>query len=216
MKRFYKMIAPIVLVIVSIPENSDATWIFELFGGSVYNVTTPLHIRQSGYDEIKLNARYETEPFDPPLYYDMRIARWKNNCGWEFEFIHQKLFLENEPVEVQNFSITHGYNLFTINRGWKHKVFILHVGAGIVLTHPETTIREKRYSETKGIFHKGYYISGPVIQGAIGKRFNFYRNLYLTIEGKLTGSYTRIPIQGGNAIVPNVAIHGLFGLGYSF
>jgi len=66
MKRFHKMIAPVVLVIASIPENADAPWIFELSCGSVYNITTLLCIRQLGYDEIKLNARYETKPFGPP------------------------------------------------------------------------------------------------------------------------------------------------------
>ena len=126
------------------------------------------------------------------------------------------MFLENALTEIQNFSITHGYNLFIVNRGWNHKRFILHGGAGMIIAHPETTIRKKRYSEKKGIFHKGYYISGPVIQGARGKRFYFYRKLYFTIEGKLTCSYTLIPIKDGNAIVPNVAIHGLFWLGYTF
>jgi len=96
MKRFYTVSMPIVLLFIVISEEAEAAWTFEFFGGSVYNFTTPLIIRQSGYDNIKINARYKTKPFELPIYYMLRIARWKENGAWEFEFIHQKLYLENK------------------------------------------------------------------------------------------------------------------------
>ncbi len=207
-------LVPIVLVVMS--EDSNATWTFVFFGGSAYNFETPLTICQSGHNNIGLNARYETKPFELPIYYGLRIARWKESCAWELELIHHKLHLKNRPPEVQNFSITHGYNLLTVNWARKHKGFISHLGAGVVITHPETTVRKKRYSEKVGLLNRGYYISGPTMQVAVEKRLYSWKRLFATIEGKLTGSYARIPIHDGSADVPNVVIHGLFGLGGDF
>ena len=211
MKRFYLFMI-IGLLFVSMSRRAGATWTFEFFCGSVYNMKTPLDIHQSGYKRITLNARYESKSFEPPLYYDIRIARWNGKCAWEFEFVHQKLYLKNKPPEVQNFSISHGYNIFTVNRAWSQKGFVLHSGAGMVIAHPETIVRKKRYSDTGGLFHKGYYISGPAFQMAVGKGFSLWKRLFITIEGKFIGSYTLIPVQDGNADVLNVSFHGIFGL----
>ncbi len=193
----------------------QASWIVEWLGGFVYNFKTPLVIRQSGYEDIKLNAQYRTKPLGLPIYYALRIARGKENY-WELELIHHKLFLKNKPNAVQDFSITHGYNLLVINRAWKYQKILFRLGAGVVIAHPETTIRNKKYSEKKGIFNRGYYIAGPVIQVALEKRFNLYKKLFAIIEGKFTSSFSRIPIRDGNADVLNLAFHGLLGLSYHF
>ncbi len=206
----------LIISIVAFSEVTGTAWTIELFGGVVHNFTTPLTIRQSGYEDIKLNARYETKPFEFPLYYDLRLAKWKENSAWELEFIHQKLYLRNRPPEVQRFSITHGYNLLHINRCWRHRGFILHLGAGVVIAHPETTVRGRRHSEGEGLFNEGYYISGPSIQVAVERRCHLGKNLFITVEGKLTGSYSHIPIQDGVADITNVTIQGLLGLGYDF
>lgn len=214
MKRFYRAVMPIVLLFVGMYGEVEATWTVEYCGGTVYNFRTPLTIRQSGFDDITLHARYETRPFELPPYYSLRLARWKENRAWEFEFIHHKLYLRNKPPAVQIFSITHGYNILMANRAWEYRDFIFHLGAGCVVTHPETTVRDRRYSEKRGLFHKGYYISGPIIQAAAGKRFSFGRKIFVTIEGKLTGAYTRIPVEDGAADVTNVTVQGLLGVGY--
>ena len=39
---------------------------------------------------------------------------------------------------------------------------------------------------------------------------------YFVLEGKITASSTRVPVSGGKASVPNIAIHGLVGAGYLF
>ena len=197
-------------------EIAEASWTFEFFGGSVYNVPAPLSIEQSGYKDLKINAHYETRPFLSPQYYCVRAAKWKANTAWEIEFIHHKLFLKNKPSEVQFFSITHGYNMFTANRAWNIKGIIIHTGAGVVIPHPETTVRNRAYSEKKGILNRGYYISGTVVQIALGKNLSIRNKLFFIVEGKATGSYTHIPIKNGDAYVENVAFHGVFGLGYRF
>lgn len=217
MKRFFVVALPLVLLLVVVTSvKAEDRWAFEVFLGSAYNFTTPLYISQSGYDDIELNAQYDTKPAEGSPYYAWRISRWKENRAWELELIHHKLYLRNKPPEVQHFEISHGYNLLTVNRAWDKKGFVYRIGAGVVITHPETTVREKGLSTHKGILNKGFYISGFTGQVAAGKKFYLLKKLFANIEGKFTASYARIPIEDGDADVPNVAVHGLFGLGYDF
>jgi hypothetical protein len=99
-----------------------------------------------------------------------------------------------------------------VNRAWEERGFIYRAGFGVVITHPETTIRGLSHPQDGGIYD-GYYLSGPTVQGAVEKRFHIWRWLIASLEAKLTASYARIPIEGGHADVPDVAVHGLFGLG---
>lgn len=80
---------------------AQSRWSFELHGGEVYNVPMPLTISQDGYPDVKLTARYNTEPFRLPVYWNMRLARWQSNKMWEVEVIHHKLYLENRTSEIQ-------------------------------------------------------------------------------------------------------------------
>ncbi len=210
------VLALAILTTVTAHRGAHATWTFGVLGGSVYSVRTPLTIVQSGFDAIDVRARYEGKPLEPPPYYVLRIGTWKGRRGWELEFIHEKLYLKNKPPEVQRFSVTHGYNHVLLNRAWRTKEFVFRLGAGIVIPHPETTIRGRRHSERKGLLEHGYYLSGPSLQTAVGRRFRISSRLIGVAEGKVCGSYARIPIQDGHADVTHVAIHGLIGLGYRF
>lgn len=209
-------LAPIVLLILFFGENLHASWSIELFSGFVHNYPSPLTIRQSGYEDIHLKANYHTKSFQFPLYYVVRTSRWHRERAWELEFIHHKLFLTNRPLEVQRFAITHGLNLLMVNRAWKFRLVIFRMGIGVIFAHPETTVREKRYSERKGILKKGYHLSDSVVQVALGKKFDFFSRLMVSIEAKITHSFSLIPIKDGKADVENVAFHGLLGLGFRF
>ena len=198
-----------------IPTISDAQWVFHLGTGSAYNFTTPLEIRQDGEEDINVSARYDTKAFSTAAwYYDMRIAKWKNNHAWEFETHHQKLHLDNRPAEVQSFVISHGYNLNTVNSAWLINNFIYRLGLGIVITHPETIVRNKEYDDKGGV--NGFHLSGVTAQAAMEKRFSVTEKIFIYLEAKMTASYATIPVEDGDASVPNAAIHGLFGTGYSF
>lgn len=212
-------ICALLLFIVSsaaIPDTVEGSWTAEGFGGSSYSFPTPLLIRQPGYPDIDITARYETKPFEADPYYAWRIGNWQGNKAWELEFVHQKLYLENKPAEVQQFQITYGYGQLTLNRAWKVNGFIYRVGMGVLITNPSTIVRGMEESHVGGIFNQGYYISGPTAQVAAGKRFYLMKDLFFAMEGKLTVSYARIDISGGYAQVPNAAVHWLFGLGYDF
>jgi hypothetical protein len=88
------------------------------------------------------------------------------------------------------------------------------LGAGVVITHPESTIRGKRFPEEGGIFNRGYFLSGPTVQVSAGKPFRIREDLLAPAEGKLSASFARIPVADGNADVTNFSLHGVFGLGY--
>jgi hypothetical protein len=91
-------------------------------------------------------AEYSTEPFKESPYYAWRIGKRR----WSLELIHHKLYLENKPEDVQHFEVIHGYNLLTANRILKERRFILRLGAGPVIAHPETEVCRKRFSNLEG------------------------------------------------------------------
>ncbi|HUI45918.1 MAG TPA: hypothetical protein VL122_08075 [Nitrospirota bacterium] len=206
----------IVIIAAASPVYAEGTWTAEIFGGSSYSFPTPLRIRQPGYEDIDITARYETKPFERDPYYAWRIGKWQDGSAWEFEHVHQKLYLTNKPAEVQQFQITYGYSLFTLNRAWKYGGFIYRFGAGVVVTSSFSVVRGEKYEQSGGLFDTGYFLSGATIQGAVGRRIYLTENLFLALEGKLTASYARVDIANGYAQVPNAAVHWLFGLGYDF
>jgi hypothetical protein len=161
-------------------------------------------------------AHYDTKPFSPPPYYMLRLGKWSDNQAWEFEFIHHKVYLTNTTVEVPRFTITNGYNLMTVNHAWltKHQ-YIWRVGAGVVLAHPESTIRGQNFDELGGTWNdNGYYVAGPTGMIALEKRFYLTKAFFVELEGKFTASYTNVKIANGYADAPDVAVHANVGIGY--
>jgi hypothetical protein len=194
-----------------------AEWDVRLALGAVANLETSLQIRQAGFEEIRIDdADYETRPFESPQYYSLRAGRWEERRGWEIELIHQKLFLRNPPPEIQGFAISHGYNLVTVNRGWQLGPVVLRLGAGGVIAHPESTVRGRSQPQDGGLFEAGYHLTGPALQGAVERRFELGRRWVVGLEGKATAARAQVPVAGGEAEVPNLALHALLGLGYRF
>jgi len=193
----------------------------EAAAGSAYNIPTWLEIHQSGKDEsgedlepINLdNARYDTRPFYDAPYYMLRVGFWFDDRAWEFEMIHHKIYLGNEPDEVDHFNISHGYNLMTVNRVWEVHDLHWRLGAGIVLAHPEIKVRGKELDPNKGGL-KGFYATGPAAQVALGKRFFIGEGFFVGLEAKFTAAHAAVPVYHGQAYAPNLALHGLFVLGY--
>jgi hypothetical protein len=213
--RKYTLALLVWLLMPFFSAGQSRSWEIAVAGGAVHNFKTPLRIQQHDFESIRLNARYRTEPFNPPLYYDIRISTRKEASGWELKFTHHKLILRNNPPEVQRFSITDGFNLLTLNRMWLYKGLTLSAGGGIVITHPESTIRNRPFPENKGILNKGYYVSGPTLEAAVAKRYFFADKWFLLGEGRMTASYVEVPVADGTARLANVALHGLLGVGFS-
>ena len=166
-------------IIIAQEEKSKIGVNFSM--GCVYNIPTPLHIEQSGYPDINFTAKYKTYPFDLPLYLSTKLSIWKNNKAWEAEILHHKIYLINPPDEIQLFSISHGFNILTINRNWKYDKSVFCCGLGVVIAHPENIIRNKQLSFENGIFNWGAYFSGPVANISITQRFYIVHKLFFNL-----------------------------------
>lgn len=198
-----------------------AQWSFELLEEIPYNITMPLVIKQKGEEVLHLNAQYNSEPLAAPVCWIWRFTRWENDRSWEFEAIHHKLYLENKTSEIQRFSISHGHNILTLNRSYKKLLFqkysyMLRFGAGVVLSHPESEIRNKEFYEHEGIFELGYYFTGPVLNFAIAKQFHFTKRFFLNAEIKTMPSVSWVPIADGHAVVWNLPVAFALGVGVDF
>ena len=97
MKEYIFILSFIVISLTS--THAQSRWAFELHSGQVYNLPMPLIVRQEGYDNIRLFARYASESFILPVYWDGRFSRWENGKSWELEAIHHKLYLKNTSSE---------------------------------------------------------------------------------------------------------------------
>lgn len=208
---------PLFLLLLSLAGSSAAqqTLRFEVLSGLVYNFPSPLIIHQDGYETIRIKAKYRSEPFDLPPYYDFRLTLWqRDSAAWGLKFTHHKLILDNPGGDIQHFEITHGYNIFSITRLWKRKGFIFNIAGGAVIANPQSNIRHL-YFQGGGLFNNGYYLSGVVGEAAVGKQIRITRDLYLSGEIRFTAAWARVKVNQGHADVPNTAIHFLAGIGYS-
>lgn len=115
---------------------------------------------------------------------------------------------------MEALSISHGYNLLMVNRAWRRNGRVDRAGFGVVIAHLETAVRGRSLPQDRGLFNAGYHLSGPTAQAAIQRQFHPSERLAPLLEAKLTGSDATVPIEGGTAVVPNLALHGLAGIAY--
>ncbi len=174
-----------------------------------------LTIRQQGQPDIAFTARFATRPFAEVPYYAVRVGRESGRSAWEFELLHHKLYLANPPEEVQRFQMSHGYNFLLVNRAWRLAPFDLRAGLGVVMPHPENTVRGQRFDEGGGWLGTGWYFCGPGAQVAFARGLTF-GHWDVALEGKLTAAWTRVPVVSGSADLANVALHLLVVPGYRF
>ena len=204
------------LILSATSLHAQSFWSFEAHGGKVFNLPLPLIIRQDGFREIQLKARYRSESFILPVYWDLRLSRWKNDKAFELEVIHHKLYLDNTTSEVQKFNISHGFNMIMVNHGIQENKFRYRLGGGFVLAHPESKVRGKSFGDSTDDFDIGYFISGPVLNLAFGRSVDLTQHFYLDVEAKITAAYSRIKIAEGNSDVYNIAFHLVVGSGFKF
>jgi hypothetical protein len=183
------------------------------FFGSSVSLPTPLTITQHGEPDIHFTAHWATRPFLDTWYYGGRIGVWSGNRGWLFDFTHHKIYLTNGPDEVQQFRITNGMNLFTVSRGFRRGLFSYAIGAGPVITFPINRVRNRRLSGDRG-FWGGYFLSGANLMASATRQFPLAAGVFFSLDGRVSASYVRVPVAGGHASVPNLALHFHAGLGY--
>jgi hypothetical protein len=190
---------------------------FEFLPGGAALIPSSLFIRQDGFSDLKFVARYHTESFNLPIYYSCRIGyKINKNSNIELEMNHLKVKLDNNPPEIEVFSISHGFNQFWVNYSYSYKGVVFRSGLGPVIAHPESIIRGNQFDTTQGFLEMGYYVSGITSQLAIQKKIFVGRHLFFSAETKINAAYARVQIADGFARVSIFAIHGLIGLGVKF
>nr|WP_319399202.1 hypothetical protein [uncultured Carboxylicivirga sp.] len=201
-----------IALLLAIPATGQKrNWAIEFMPGISITSPMPLKVDQQGYERMKITAKYKTEPFSSPIYYSYRLSTFKNNKGWGIELNHLKVFLSNTNNVIQQLSVSHGYNQVYINHYISKDKYMWILGAGAVIAHPESKIRDQIYNDKGGLFNDGYYLSGITSQLAIQYALIDTKHFSLPVEAKISAAYSKIPITNGNASIPIVAFHLLMG-----
>lgn len=186
----------------------------QVFFGSAISAPSPLTITQAGEPDLHFTAHWSTQPTRPTWYYAWRIGLWKGNRGWRLDHTHHKVYLDNPPPEVEAFRITNGFNIISLSRAFREHHLTWSLGAGPVITFPISTVRGKKYEHDNGV--DGYHLSGGSLIAMATREFPLIEGLELSLDGRASLSYVRVPIVDGHASVPNAALHFHVGLGYRF
>lgn len=198
-------------------QNAFARLRVELMGGSSISLPTLLTIYQENLPKISMTAHYDTRPLTPAFYYAIRFGWWGKDSGWELELVHQKIYLNNPTAEVEDFKVTFGYNLLLINYARKWRGIVFRGGGGAVIVHTSSRIRGLDFSlPDNGVFGGTYDLAGVGGQIAVAYPYYFTERFFANVEAKFTAAFAVVPIAQGVAHTPNLAFHGLFGIGYEF
>lgn len=201
------------LCLAAAAVTAGERWRVELGAGAAASLGSTLRVEQAGAPELALSADWATRSFESPVYYALRLARADASGAWALRFIHHKAYLESTTPEVERFAVSHGYNLLTLERATRLGGFELAAGFGLVIAHPESTVRGQTFpEESGGPFGGGYYLTGPTAALAASRRLRLGRRLALVPELRATVSRARVPIAAGEASVPNLAGHLIVGL----
>jgi hypothetical protein len=203
----------LLLCVAGWPAPASAQLELQAFLGSSVSAPTPLSITQRGLPDLDFTAHWATRPFLDTWYYAGRIGVWSGNRGWVFDYTHHKIYLSNPPAEIQKFRITNGMNMFTLSRGFRHGAFSYALGAGPVVTFPINRVRGQKLGIGRG-FLGGYFLSGGTLMASATRRFPLAAGVFLSLDGRVSATYVRVPVANGHASVPNLALHLHGGLGY--
>ena len=185
----------------------------EVFAGTAWSLPLPLRVEQPDQETIRFRARYRTRPWHGSPYYAYRLGY----RHWSAELVHHKVYLQNPPAEIEHFEVSHGYNLVLVSRAlaFAQKPEIFRLGVGMVVGHPEGSIRGKVINPVRSLLGGGYHIAGPCVQATVGPPLAVAEHWFFRPEAKLTAAWARMPLaDGGAATVPNIALHLLVGFGY--
>lgn len=194
------------------PARAETSWGARVFVGVPFNLPAPVRIRQAGEPDLRFRARWETRPFERPWYWGVGLFRRAGGREWSGELIHHKIYLRNPPPEVQDFSISHGYNFVLLGHGVEVAQGVwARAQAGAVIAHPESTVRGKPLREAGGL-GGGYHLAGPALAAGIEGRVPLGDRARLALGARLVGGYAFVPVADGSARVPNLAVHATAGV----
>ena len=203
--------AALLIVLLATPAQAGVRLEFNL--GNALNARTPVSVRQGGEKEIRFDGDWRSDGFKLPPYYTIRLGWGSLERGWEFQFTHHKLELNNTTPEVEHLELTHGFNIGTLNRVLPVGPCVLRAGAGLVLAHPQSNIRGEPYDADD---NGGYALTGPVFLVGVGKAWPVGDALYVNLDGAASFAWADVPVSRGEAEVTNLAFHAMAGIGWRF
>lgn len=204
----------LLVLLLLCPRQAWAQIEVEAFLGSSVSAPSPLWITQRGQPDLHLTGHWATRPFRPTWYYAGRVGLWRGNRGWLLDFTHHKMTLVDRPRTIQQFAITNGVNMLTVSRGFRRGHFSWALGAGPTFTFPLNRVRGEALERGRGLFG-GYFFSGVTAMGSATRHFPLVFGSFLSLDGRVSASFLRVPVAGGHATIPNLALHLHAGVGYS-
>jgi len=210
----HPIVTTLVLLLTAAASGTTAEpgWRVEAAFGAAHSFDSTLSLEQSGFPALEVEAGWDTRNFESPLYYGLRVARQDTRGAWAVRFVHLKIYLATPSLEVERFSVSHGYNLATLERSFPLRGFDVWAGLGLVIAHPESKVRGRTNPETGS----GYTVTGPTGSLALGRRVPLGDRFALVPEVRFSLSRARVPIADGEASVPNASVHFLLGLELRF
>ena len=192
--------------------DKDADWSFAVLIGDAYNFDSHTRIEHETLGNVSLTGDYDTRGLEGPLHYAWRVSRWDDDCGWELQLLHHKIYLQNPPPGIESLSISHGFNIVTINRAVDYRGWTLRGGLGPVVTHAEARIAGTSYDGP-------YEIAGAAALMGAGRKIDFGMHLRLLAEVSATFGYIEAHPDGAPDLeltIRNPALHAQVGVGYRF
>jgi hypothetical protein len=205
----------LLLALLLVPATLRAQTRVELQGflGSAASLPSRISVTQAGQPDLHVTAHWDTRPWKDTWYYAGRLGFWRGHRGWLLDFTHHKIYQNNPTPEIELFRITNGMNLFTVSRGFEKGHLAWQFGAGPVVTFPISRVRDRKLEAGRG-FMGGYFLSGGHVMAAVTRRLHVAAGLFLSLDGRASFSYVRVPVYMGHASVPNFALHFHVGMGY--
>jgi hypothetical protein len=188
---------------------------FAIFLGAAKSFDSTVEMQFDNHPDQAFDAQWENYPMTGAPYYAWRLGWDRGDDAIELELIHHKIYLANEVDNIDEFEITHGYNLLTLNYTWKLDLVDLRFGGGIILAHPEIVAFGEPLEETHFMSMEFVY-SGLTAQVAASKKFRLTDYLSGIAEVKLTASNGEVPLEEASVTVPIVAIHFLVGIDFNY
>lgn len=186
--------------------------------GGAYNFPSKLVIHQEGLPDISMTAKFATEAFVLPWYWDINGSVQRNEWIFGMRFNHHKLVLTNPTPDIQSFEISHGFNMVNGFVGKEFKHFYSSIGMGVSFSHPEGVVRGRWIANHEGIpLLSGFYdLSGPNFEASVGKKWTFSKHFEAYAECRSTFSSGNIKTYDGSVDLVTGSIHLNAGLIYFF
>lgn len=188
--------------------------------GGAYNVPAKTTIYQEGFEDITLRAKFATEAFVMPIYWDLLAEYNLKKFTIGLHFMHHKLVMTNEHPLLERISITHGYNIFNAYLGTNSSIgkfsFTTTLGVGVAFSHPEGKVRGQNISRLEGVplLSGNYDMSYPNFE--IGVHKDWMLNKRLGVRSALKATYFngKIDTRDGYIDLNTLSFHANAGLSY--